>query len=233
VKPLHCAVLGLMCVTTLACNKTGGGTAAPATGSPSATTTASSATPPTKSSSTSAAALPEPGVVSTLPDTVPPDALACMPPPGDAGTATNAHVADPVAPRIVVNLPKDWTSTPGQGDVALTLSGPSGMSGTVTIAPTTLAPADAFKHYSDELMKTAPLVAENVRPAEFCGYSGQILFGTMSGAGPTVEFSDRLAHIWTNTAKYLVGIHAQAPKDTPGYDAAKSVLMQDFSVVIP
>jgi hypothetical protein len=187
----------------------------------------------TKSSSTPTSAMAEPGVVTTLPDTIPPDALVCMPSPTADATAAHAQIADPAAPRIVVNVPKDWTTTPAQGDVALTLSGPAGMSGAVKIAPTTLPPAEAFKHYSDELMAAAPMVAENVRPAEFCGYSAQILFGTMSGSGPVIEFSDRIAHIWTNTTKYLVSVQAEAPKGAAGFEAAKSVLMQDFSVVIP
>jgi hypothetical protein len=233
VKPIRLAVLALACLMALACSKTSGGAGVPAAGPGSNASTTTSTTTSTTSSSTPTPALSEPGVVTTLPDTIPPDALLCLPSPTDGGTATHAQVVDPVAPRIVVNVPKDWTSTPGHADVALTLRGPDGMSGTVKIALTALDPAAAFKHYSDELMNAAPMVSENVRPAEFCGYSSQIQYGTMSGSGPTVEFSDRIAHIWTNTTRYLVSIHAQAPKATPGFEPAKKVLMDHFSVVIP
>lgn len=146
----------------------------------------------------------------------------------------NAEIADPAAPRVVVNVPSDWTSAPGQGAVALALSGPDGMSGSVTIAATTDGPAEAFTQYSDDVTAMFPLSSINVAPAEFCGYSSQKLFGSVSDeAGQSLDFADRITHIWTNTGEYLVVIHAQAPVRTAGFESAKSVLMEDFAVVIP
>jgi hypothetical protein len=69
--------------------------------------------------------------------------------------------------------------------------------------------------------------------ATFCGYSSQKLVGTFGGPSGTVEFADRLTHIWTNTAQYLVAVDMEGPVDAPGFGAAKAALMQEFAVVIP
>lgn len=113
-------------------------------------------------------------------------------------------------------------------------TGTDGMTGSLTVVPTDLGPAAAFDKYADDVSAKAPISAINVRPAEFCGYSSQELFGTLSG-GPeeTIDYADRVAHIWTNTANYLVAVHLQAPKDTAGFDDVKAMLMRDFQVVIP
>ncbi len=39
----------------------------------------------------------------------------------------------------------------------------------------------------------------------------------------SVEFLDRIAHIWTNTNDYLDAILVQAPAGTDGFDAASTV----------
>ena len=71
-------------------------------------------------------------------------------------------------------------------------------------------------------------------PAELCGYSGQKLMGAWSdNPQRSVEFLDRIVHIWTNTNDYLVAVHAQAPAGTDGFDAASTVLIEDFAVGIP
>ncbi|WP_233213363.1 hypothetical protein [Mycobacterium hubeiense] len=184
---------------------------------------------------TSATASPAevPGVKETLRESIPPNAFLCFPKPG-AGRATPATIADAAAPRVTISLPDGWTSKPGTGDVALNLQGPEGMSGTVSIVRTTLDPAAAFDKYADDLAKKAALSVINVRPAEFCGYSSQKLFGNLSGPpeGP-VDFADRITHIWTNTDDYVVAIHLQAPPRAAGFENAKNVLMQDFAVVLP
>ena len=180
------------------------------------------------------AATDVPGVKETLPDTSPPNALICLPPPAGVGTATPAAVSDPAAPRITISVPSGWASNPGTGDVALTLAGPDGMSGTVTIAATTLDPAAAFDKYSDDIAAKVQLSSINVRPAEFCGYSSQELFGTLSDPpAPAVDFADRITHIWTNTRDYLVAVHLQGPTGAAGFEDAKTALMQDFAVVSP
>jgi hypothetical protein len=176
---------------------------------------------------------PAPGVETTLPDHIPPNAFLCFPGPAEGGIGTVAQVHDAAAPRITVTVPDGWTSEPGQRDLALTLSGPEGMSGTVTIAATTLDPGRAFSDYAATLAHSKTDFQVDTVGAKFCGYSSQKLVGTFGGPSGTVEFADRLTHIWTNTAQYLVAIDMEGPVDTPGFGAAKTALMQDFAVVIP
>jgi hypothetical protein len=175
---------------------------------------------------------PVPGVESTLPDHIPPNAVVCFPPPPASGGMTRASVSDPVAPAITVPLPDGWNSAPGTGDVALTSSGPDGMSVRVTITPTDLEPGGAFLRYVADLRTRWPGAKVTVAPAQFCGYSSQLLSGTV--AGPRgVAFADRITHIWTNTKAFLVVIHLEGTAGAPGFDAAKSTVMQQFAVVIP
>src|SRR5881628_2254216 len=94
----------------------------------------------TSSPSTTEATMPAMGVTTTLRDTVPPNALVCLPTP-TAGQPATVQVADPSAPKIVVALPEGWTSAPSPG--GLTLTGPDGMTGTVDVGRTTLDPAAA------------------------------------------------------------------------------------------
>ena len=211
------------------CAKTTDGVAVPA-GGPVASTTAgwSTAQQPTTGNAT-----PVPGIEETLPDHIPPNAFVCFPEPTGIGAGTVAQVSDPAAPRITVSVPDGWTSEPGQGDVALALSGPDGMTGTVTIASTTLDPAAAFSDYAGMLARSKPDLTVDTAGAKFCGYSSQKLTGTFLGPAGTLDFADRITHIWTNTNKYLVTIHLEGPPDAPGFDAAKTALMQDFAVVIP
>jgi hypothetical protein len=182
---------------------------------------------------TTSAGTPLPGIETTLPDHIPPNAFVCFPEPTGIGIGTVAQVADPAAPRITVSVADGWTTEPGQGDVALTLSGPDGMTGTVTIAATTLDPAAAFADYAAMLARSKPDLQVDTAAAKFCGYSSQKLTGTFLGPPGTLDFADRITHIWTNINKYLVTIHLEGPADAPGFDAAKTALMQDFAVVIP
>ena len=101
---------------------------------------------------------------------------------------------------------------PGSGDVGLRMQGPDGMFATVTIAQTKLDPAEAFTEYADKVMAVSAVSSVSVLPAELCGYSGQKLMGAWSDTPQqSVEFLDRIAHIWTNTDNYLVAVHVQAP----------------------
>jgi hypothetical protein len=185
--------------------------------------------PVTNSSSASG-----PGIETTLPDHIPPNAFVCFPEPSGIGVGTVAQVSDPAAPRITVTVPDGWTSQPGQGDVALTLSGPDGMTGSVTIAATTLDPAAAFADYAAMLRRSKPDLQVDTAGARFCGYSSQKLTGMFLGPSGTLDFADRITHISTNTDKYLVTIHMEGPAQAPpGFTAAKTALMQDFAVVIP
>ena len=145
-----------------------------------------------------------------------------------------AQVSDPAAPKITVAVPDGWSVEPGSGDVGVRMQGPDGMFATVTIAQTKLDPAAAFTEYADKVMAVSAVSSVSVLPAELCGYSGQKLMGAWSDTPQqSVEFLDRIAHIWTNTDNYLVAIHVQAPAGTDGFDAASTVLIEDFAVGIP
>lgn len=221
------AICVLACVA-VGCGKSVDGKAV-RTGAASTATTATTASSAPRRSDP---AEPVPGVETTLPDHIPPNALACLPTPGKSGRMTAASVPDPVAPKLTVAIPDGWTSAPGTGAVALTATGPDGLSLRVTISPTDLEPGGAFLRYGADLRSTEPGVRDTVAAAQFCGYSSQLLSGTIGGPAG-VAFADRITHIWTNTKAYLVAIHVQGPAGAPGFDAAKSTAMQQFAVVIP
>ncbi len=182
---------------------------------------------------TTGSTAPAPGIETTIPDHIPPNAFLCFPGPAEGGIGTVAQVVAHAAPRLTLTVPDGWTSEPGHEDVALSLSGPEGMTGLVTIAATKLDPARAFSDYAATQAHSKPDFQVETLGAKFCGYSSQKLVGTYRGSSGTVEFADRLTHIWTNTGQYLVAIHLEGPEVTPGFSAAKAALMQDFAVVIP
>ena len=132
-------------------------------------------------------------------------------------------------------VPDGWSVEPGSGDVGVRMEGPGGMLATVTIAQTQLDPAEAFTEYADKVRRCHAVSSVSVLPAELCNYSGQKLMGAWSDTPQqSVEFLDRIAHVWTNSNNYLVAVHVQAPGGTAhGLDAASTVLIEDFSVGIP
>jgi hypothetical protein len=212
-------VAGVVCLSAgvvVGCEKTTGGAAIGAGGAA------------TKSSSDPAQ--PVPGVETTVADHIPPAAVTCIPPPVRGGRLTIAKASDPVAPRITVWVPHGWKAAAGTGDVALKANGPGGMSAAVTISPTDLDPGGAFLRYATDLRTTKPGIQFTVAPAQFCGYSSQLLSGN---GGGTVDFADRISHLWTNTNKFLIVIHLEGPGGAPGFNDAKTTLMQQFAVIIP
>jgi hypothetical protein len=93
---------------------------------------------------------------------------------------------------------------------------------------------EAFDRYNDDAMGKAPISSQSLLPAELCGYSGQKIIGTWSGSGgDPVQYADRIVHIWTNTASYLVAIHVEGPQQAPGFAAAEDLMLSDFGVQIP
>jgi hypothetical protein len=222
------AVLGvaaLLCVwaaVAAGCEKTTGGNAIRTGGTVSSTSSAA----PTPSDPAETI----PGVETTLPQHIPPNAMVCFPQPPFSGRLAMASVPDPVAPKIMFHLPDGWSSARASGDLAMTATGPDGMSIRVTITPTELDAGGAFLRYASDLRTAKPGIRVTVEAAQFCGYSSQLLSGTGPGA---VDFADRITHIWTNTKAYLVAIHVEGPTGASGFGAAKSAVMQQFAVVIP
>jgi hypothetical protein len=173
-----------------------------------------------------------PGIVATTRAPIPADTVTCAQPP--RVPRTTVLTADPQAPKITVAVPDGWSVEPGSGDVGVKLQGPNGMFATVTITQTKLDPAAAFTEYADKVMAVSAVSSVSVLPDELCDYSGQKLMGAWSDTPQqSVEFLDRIVHIWTNTNDYLVAVHVQAPAGTDGFDAAAAVLIEDFAVGIP
>lgn len=177
--------------------------------------------------------MPVPGIAATQSENLAPETLVCPAAPDGDGPAAVAAVADPAAPRITISVPDGWSTAPGDGDTALTLTGPHAMSATVTITATELEPESAFLRHTAGVGGTAPRLKLSVTGAPFCGFSSEQLTGTLQGPSGGIDFADRVTHIWTNTKQYLVTIHLEGRSGSPGFSAAKSTLTQDFAVVIP
>ena len=118
-----------------------------------------------------------------------------------------------------------------QGDVALNLTGPDGITGTVRISPTTLDPAAAFQQYADQRTADYAINSVSLLPGDLCGYSGQELMGMLADQpGQGINYVDRIAHVWTDDGDYLIALQLQAPAKTADLDAAQSVLLADFGI---
>jgi hypothetical protein len=174
------------------------------------------------------------GIVPTTRTPVPPNTVACSLPVTSTARMTGL-VSDPAAPKITIGVPEGWSMSGGSGNIGGQLAGPDGMSATVTITATRLEPAAAFKKYADDLMEKSAVSSVSVLPGELCGYSGQKLMGAWSATPQNaVQFQDRIVHVWTNSGNnYLIAVHVQAPAGTPGFDAAASLLTEDFEIVLP
>ena len=221
-------LLGLMAPLIAGCVRTDEGVAIRSEDVATPTSVRPSPTPSTEDAGPAA-----PGILTTTRTPIPADTVSCAEPVTPADSAV-AQVADPAAPKITVAVPDGWSVEPGSGDVGVKLQGPNGMFATVTIAPTKLDPAAAFTEYADKVMAVSAVTSVSVLPAELCDYSGQKLMGAWSDTPQqSVEFLDRIVHIWTNTNNYLVAVHVQAPAGTDGFDAAAAVLIEDFAVGIP
>lgn len=200
--------------------------------STSATATSTTTSTPASSTETDVPESTEPGVLETSRTQVAPNATICTQSP--AGPTTVAAVADPAAPRITVAVPDGWTTSPGAGDVGARLAGPDEMQAEIRITATPLDPAAAFGRYSDDLMAKYPISTLSLLPADLCGFSGQKLMGTWADdPDESIQYQDRIAHVWTNSKSYLVAVHVEAPSGTTGFDAVADELTGDFGIVIP
>lgn len=206
---------GLVCLAAVlvGCSQDNGGTAVP--------------------SRHSDPAEPVPGIAPTRQMRIPADAVVCAVAPMGDGLAIQAVVSDPAAPRITISVPQGWQSTPGSGDIALSLNGPDTLAATVRITETDLTPESAFLRYTAAVGGTMQRRKFSVMAAPFCGFSSQQLTGTLQGGDGGIDFADRITHIWTNTKQYLVAIHLQAHAGAPDFTSAKGTLTQDFTIVIP
>lgn len=225
------AVVVLAVPGVAACARNSDGTAVRAESSVSTGTTATSS----DTSSSVVSDTPEssePGVVDTSRQAVPSNAQVCV--QDLTGQTVTAAVADPAAPKITVSVPDGWSVAPGSGDVGARLAGPDDMLAEIFITATALDPSAAFTRYSDDVMAKYPISTLSLLPAELCGYSGQELMGTWADdPEESVEYRDRITHIWTNSNNYLVAIHVEAPSGAAGFDVAASTLTSDFNIVIP
>lgn len=200
------------------------------------------AQPTTSSSPPTATAQPAPGIMTTQRTPVPADTVTCGPearPP----VSVVAEIDDPTAPRVTVGVPDGWSFTAGggdgsgpTGDVAVTMQGPDGMTAAVTIAPTELDPEAAFRDYTDGVMARSAMSSVSILPAELCEYSGQELTGVWSsGAGgpdDSIEFVDRIVHVWTDADDYLVAVHVEGPAATD-VTTVGSTITDDIEVTMP
>lgn len=210
---------------------TGGSERAPtSTSVTTSTTTAATPTSPGDMNS-----LPAYGVVGTTTRPVTAGETVCEPEPAPANTL-EARGAAAGSPTVIIGVPDGFS--PGgrqpEGDVALNLLGPHGMTGTVTIAPTTLDAADAFQQYADDRTAHHEITTLSVLPGELCGYSGQELIGVLADQPRQgIDFADRIVHVWTDSGDFLVAVQLQAPNGDPGLDAAKAVMLSDFGIRMP
>lgn len=222
----------LVAISTSACMQSTDGAAvaeSPAPRAPSPAPTTTVATPTTSVQSNE----PPPGIMPTNRTPIPPNSVTCGPEARPAVTAV-ATVADPAAPRVTVGVPDGWSSTLGSGDVGVRLTGPDGMAAVVSITPTTLDAEAAFRAYTDELLEKSAISSVSILPAQLCDYSGQKLIGAWSDTPEnSVEFRDRVVHVWTNAGNYLVALHVEAQTGVGSLADASSVITDDLEVTIP
>lgn len=197
---------------------------------PSGTAVPTSVALPTASSQPNE---PPPGIMPTLQVPIPAGTVTCpaeQKPPVSAVAKTD----DAASPSVTVGVPDGWSFTKGSGAYGLRMTGPDDMSAFVTIAATTDDPETAFRQYVDAIMNDSAMSSVSILPGEFCEYSGQKLMGARSDSPEdSIEFYDRLLHVWTNTANYFIAVHVEAPTGVPGLDAASRVVTDGLEITIP
>ena len=84
-------------------------------------------------------------------------------------------------------------------------------------------------------MAESAVSSVSVLPGELCGYSGQKLMRCMVGHAPERRRIRRphRARLDQQRQNYLVAVHVEAPTGTPDFDAAATLLTEDFEIVIP
>jgi len=232
-------VAGCMTLALLSgCARSTEGTAADA-GSSEPAQTSTSLKPSTTAAATPTSteemnSLPAYGVVETTKRPVTAGETVCEPETAPANTV-EARSAAAGSPTVIIGVPDGFA--PGaqpEGDVALNLTGPDGMTGTVTIAPTTLDATDAFRQYADDRTADYEITSVSLLPSELCDYSGQELMGILADQpGQGIDYADRIVHVWTDNGDFLIAVRLQAPNGGPSLDSAKSVMLSDFGIRMP
>jgi hypothetical protein len=230
-------VVGCLTAALLAgCSQTTTGTDSEAE-SPSATTSSSPAAASTEavaeSTSPTEFKLPAYGVEPTTKRQLTAGEITCEPESAPANTveATSAAVG---SPTVTIALPDGFSTSPGKGNVAVNLTGPEGMTGLVSIAATTLDAAAAFEQYGNDRTAAAEINSISLLPGDLCGYSGQELIGILADKPHEgIDYADRISHVWTNSGDFLIAVQLEAPDGSTGFDAARSVLLEDFGIRMP
>ncbi|MDA2895396.1 hypothetical protein PDG61_31115 [Mycolicibacterium sp. BiH015] len=144
-----------------------------------------------------------------------------------------AEIPDTGAPKAIVGVPDGWSMASASGGARL--EGPDGMWATVTIAPTSPEPEDAFGTYTDDLTEETTVSTVSMLPADLCGYRGQRLMGVLdkTGTPDTVEYKARIVHVPTAGEAYLIAVYIEAPSGTPGFDGAATLVTGDFEIDLP
>jgi hypothetical protein len=204
-------------------------------GDPVAVPTGEASSPAASATTTSNSVPDQPplGITPTLQVPIPAGTVTC---PADHRPPVSAvaEVPSAGAPRVTVGIPEGWSFTKGSGDIGLELTGPDGMTGFVSIAPTELDPETAFRQYTDAMLDGAAVSSVSILPGERCDYSGQRLMGARSETpDDSTEFYVHLVHVWTNTANFLVAVDVEAPTGVDGLDAANDVVTDGIEIMIP
>ena len=122
---------------------------------------------------------------------------------------------------MIVGVPDGFS--PGAapaGDVALNLTGPDGVTATVSITPTTLDATAAFQEYADARTADYEINSVSLLPGELCDYSGQELMGMLADTpGQGID--------------YLVAVQVQGPTDAAALEPAKTSLLEDIGIRMP
>ncbi|MDG4663950.1 hypothetical protein [Mycobacterium sp. 236(2023)] len=157
-----------------------------------------------------------------------PCAPAALPP-----VRVTAEIPEPGAPKAVVGVPDGWSMTAAPGGARL--EGPDGMWATVTIAPSSPDAEEAFRTYTDDMTAETDISTVSVLPGELCGYPGQKLMGVLTGTDTpgSVQYEARIVHVTAAGQAYLIAVYVEAPGETPGFDAAATVVTGDFEISLP
>lgn len=144
-----------------------------------------------------------------------------------------AEIPDSAAPKAIVGVPDGWSMASASGGARL--EGPDGMWASVTIAPTSPEPQEAFRDYTDDLTEETTVSTVSMLPADLCGYLGQRLMGVLekTDSPQTVEYKARIVHVPSAGQAYLIAVYIEAPGETSGFDEAATLVTGDFEIALP